>query len=300
MPGAPTVDGGVLRWDGRSVDVRDVRGFAERYDRWTGRAWLIVRGPGWRVPIGDGYAEARAALRAALPGVPFTSDWARGRFPSAPGGLPPDLAFVGGATVAGLLAAGVAARMDAAAGVAVALAALWPLARLRDAVVITRDGLRAGPPWAASAPWHEVESVRAELRGRQARISVRSRSGGGFATVPAVLLPALRARLWRLGGVRLVVGPAGLDEVYDRWRAPATGIPWGILVGTAAIAWAVPAPWTALTAGLLAMAGTALLGAAVEARATGWGSGAVLWSTGAYGVVLAALALGLGGWLGGG
>jgi len=42
----------------------------------------------------------------------------------------------------------------------------------------------------------------------------------------------------------------------------------------------------------LIVAATAMLSAAIEARATGWGFGGVFWFTGVYGVVLAAVAVG--------
>ena len=75
--------------------------------------------------------------------------------------------------------------------------------------------------------------------------------------------------------------------------------PWGVLVATGVAVAMSPTPWTTCVAGLMTMAAMALLGAAVEARATGWGAGGVLWMTLAYGLVLVAVGLGLGGWMGG-
>ena len=291
-------DGSTLHLDGVSAHRDDIRGFAEHYSVWTGAAWLEVAGPGWRIAMGDGYAADRALVREHLADRPFTSDWAAGRFPAAPFGLPAGAAL--GAGLGLVLAAGMAGAWVAgpAAGVVLVLAAAWPLGRLRDALVLGERGVRLGPPWAPRVPWKEVDAVRFRRGRRSSRIWIRTRRGGAVATVPTVLLPAVRARLWRLAGLRLEEGTEGLDERYDRWRGPASGIPWGVLAGTAAVAWVTPVPWTALTAGLLVMAATTLLGAAVEARATGWGAGTVLWSTLAYAVVLAAISLGAAGWMG--
>jgi hypothetical protein len=46
-----------------------------------------------------------------------------------------------------------------------------------------------------------------------------------------------------------------------------------------------------LAVGLAVAAATAVLGAAAEARATGWGFGAVAWLTALYGLFLAILGL---------
>jgi hypothetical protein len=303
----PRWDGEALQLGDRRVSATAIRGFSERFGRWNGRAWLdVVTVDGaLRIPIAPGYGALRAQLRVALADRPFHSDWADGRFPGAPAGLPPDLAMSLALVVAVMLAGTLAALAIGAgvaiwvAGAASAIAVGWPLARLRDEVVVRRDGLRIGPPWSSVTPWHEVRSIQAQRTGRRLRVWATTSEGGATATVPVVLLPALRARIRRMGGLDLVATPHGLDATYDGWRAPATGIPWGVLVGTAVAAPFTPHPWTALTAGVMSAAALACLAAAIEARATGWGAGAVLWSTGAYAVVLAALGLGLGAWIGG-
>jgi hypothetical protein len=289
-------DGSKLRWSGREADSGAVTGFSEHFDRWSGRAWLVVHGPEWRVPIAEGYGPVRASLRESFSDRPWVADWMDGRFPASPAGLPPDLAFALGTAVLAIGVAAAVATIGPAGAALVGFAGALPVARLRDGVNVHKEGLRIGPAWAPLLAWHEVDGLCVRQDGN--RVRVWARGGSAVVRIPAVLLPALKARVRRLGGLELEATSEGLDERYDRWRAPATSIPWGVLSGSVLAAFLSPRPWTALTAGLLATAGTALLGATVEARATGWGSGAVLWATGAYAVVLAALALGVGGWIG--
>lgn len=291
-------DGETLGWEGRRAAAQSVSGFMERYSPWTGRAWLEVQGPGWRIPVGEGYGELRASLRQWLPDRPMRSQWSEGRFPSAALGLPPGLTLALGAALVGVGGGVVAWTLGVAGGLVVVLAGTWLLARLRDGAVLTSSGLRLGPPWSAGVPWFEVQRLSYRVVGRRARVWARTRRGGaGVATLPAVLLPALRARARRLGEVELTADQEGLDATYERWRQPAAGMPWGLLLGTAVACPLTPEPWSTLTGGLLAVAATALLGAAVEARATGWHFGGVFWVTCAYAVVLVAVALGLSGWL---
>lgn len=289
-----------LRWEGRTARLDDVEHLAERYDRWTGRAFLHVQGPDWRIPLAPGYGRIRADLRRWLPDVPFTSDWMDGRFPGAPGLLPPDLslalAVVGVAVVAGA----VSWQLGWWAGLAVALLAAWPIGRLRDAWVVRPEGLRGGPPWARVVPWYDIDHVQVVEVGRRAWLWTRGPGGGQAAWVPRALVPAVRARVRRLGGLDLLEGEEDLDDRYLRWREPAVGVPWGIAAGCAVAAWWTPEPWTVLAAGALAMAGTGLLGLMVVFRSEGWGFGSVVVGTLLYAVVLLAVSLALGGWFGSG
>lgn len=287
------VTGEELRWKERRVPLAEVTGFVERFSPWTGRAWLVVLGPGWEIPLDAGYGPVRRALREALPDRPFDADWADGRFPPAPLGLPSGLVFAGAALVVLSLSMAVVLRLGLGPGVGVILAGLWPLGRLRVAVAVRREGLRVGPPWAPVIPWHEVGGVCVQRAGRSARVWLRGSRVAGRARVPAVLLPALRARLRRLGGMELEESVPTLDDRYAAALGPVTGIPWGLLVATAVGLVVLPNhAWTVLTAGVLASLGTAMLAAAVEARATGWGAGAVLYGTAMYALVLVAVALG--------
>ena len=287
---------GTLLHDGAKVDPRRVIGFHERYDALTGRAWLEVVGAGVATPMGDGYGQLRKAVRGLYPDRPFTSDWADGRFPAAPLGVPADLAFAVGALGATLLAAAATAWLGPLAGSGVGIALAWPVIRLRDAVVVRREGIAVGPPWTPIVPWHEVRSVHAQPLGRRTIVRLVTASGAGEATLPTVLFPAAKGRVSRLGG--LTVGPPtdAVDWRYTLWRAPALGIPWGLLVGSLLIAPLLDRPWRIVAIGLLASSATALLGAAVSARANGWGTGGVLALTGVYAVVLGAIGLALGGW----
>lgn len=287
---------GTLLHDGAKVDPQRVIGFHERYDALTGRAWLEVVGAGVVTPMGDGYGQLRRSVRDAYPDRPFTSDWADGRFPAAPLGLPADLAFAIGATVATLLACAATAWLGPLAGTGVGVALAWPVVRLRDAVVVRREGLAAGPPWTPIVPWHEVSAVTAQVIGRRTVVRVVTASGAGEATLPSVLSPALKARVSRLGGLTVGSPTDAMDWRYALWRAPALGIPWGLLVGSLLVAPLLDRPWRVVAIGLLASSATALLGAGVSARANGWGTGGVLALTGVYAVVLGAIGLALGGW----
>ena len=253
---------------------------------------MAVEGPGWRVPIDRQYGEIRANLRTWFPDRPFTADWADGRFPSARFGLPADLVFIVllGLTLAGSMA--VSALLGPLAGAAVIVGALWPLLRLRDSVVVREEGIRTGPVWAPMIPWHDVTGVGLLSGSRSARIWTESPRGSGVATLPSALIPALRARIRRLSGLEVSGKADGLDVRYGRWQAPAAGIPWGVLLGTCGSAFLVDSPWVVLNAGLLVMAALAMLSAAVEARATGWGAGGVFWFTGVYATVLLSLVVG--------
>ena len=268
-----------------------VLGFRERYGRWTGRAWVEVVGPGWTRPLDADWAPLRAALRAAFPDRPFVSDWRSGWFPAMVWGGPVDRRTAVAAPLA-LGCAGAAATQSPVLGLATGAIALWALARMRDRVGAFRGGMRVGPVWAPLVDWTEVRAVRAVVSGGQALVTVDAVRGSASARMPAALVPALRARVLRLGG--LVVSDAAedpLDAAYRRLQAAAVAAPWGLLVGAT-----VTAPLTAHPSGtwavaLLGASAAALLGQAVEARATGWGFGGVVWMTLLHGLVIAALAV---------
>lgn len=271
---------GGLEHAGTVVPAAEIRGFDERYDPWTGRLWLTVRGPGWRVAVGPGWGALRRELRKAFPDRPFTSSWDDGRFPGPRG---PALLTAGLAGVA----AAVAWELGLAWGAAVVLAGAWPLGRARDSAEIARDGVRLGPAWGPVVPWHRVDRLTFSRHGRAAVVWASGADGAWSASVPAVLIPALRARLRRLGALDLVEAAPDLDHRYGSWRAAAAGIPWGALVGSGVCAVFARDPTWVMMSGLVVTAGVAVLGQAVEARGTGWGFGSVMWLTGLYGVVLA-------------
>jgi len=285
-------DGQTLVWGERSAPAASVEGFREHFNSVTGRAWLAVEGPGWRLPIDDGYGEVRSNLRAWFPDRPFTADWADGRFPPAKFGVPAGLLFAVLLVLTLLLAMALSWVLGPLAGAFVVIGSVWPLARIRDTVVVREEGIRTGPIWAPIVPWHEVVGVAFSSGRRSARVWIDSDRGSGVATIPRSLVPALRGRIRRLGGVNIDDTVDPVDVRYGRWQAPAAGIPWGVLAGTAIAAFFVEQPWHILNAGLLAMAALSMLAAAVEARATGWGAGGVFWFTGVYAVVLLSLVVG--------
>ncbi len=270
-----------------------VHTLVERYSPVTGRAWLEVRGEPRRVvPVGPGYAAERARWKATAPDRPWDADWSDGTFWPSPLGLPLVPVAVGAALAAAGLAvlAGLLAGPTAVPAVVVALA--WPLARLFDGVSVTARGIRVGSLLALRVPWHEVEAVGLFARGRERVLWVRGRHGAASATVPPVLVPAVRARIRRLGGLVVAEGDGGLDLRYATWRAPALGLPWGVLLGSAVALPFAADPFRVAATAFLVVTGLGALGASVEARATGWGTGAVGWLTAVYAVVLAALSLG--------
>ncbi|MCB9686850.1 MAG: hypothetical protein H6738_13000 [Alphaproteobacteria bacterium] len=265
----------------------------ERYDPLTGRAWLEVRGtPPRTVPIDEGYGAEREQLRAAWPDRPWHADWHGGTFWPSPWGRPPLVVLLAAVTLACAATVGAGWLVGPWGAVAVALAASWPLLRLLDHASITARGIRLGSFWSMRTPWHEVEAAGVASEGRARTLWVRGRLGAASASVPPVLVPAIRARIRRLGGLEVTDGDGGLDVRYARWRQAALGLPWGALLGTAATLPFVSAPWRVATVGLLVTCGLGALGASIEARATGWGTGAVGWLTVTYAVVLAALTLG--------
>jgi hypothetical protein len=270
-------------------------GFHERYSAWTGRAWLeivVEDGDATRVartiPIDADYGPLRSALRKHYPHAPFDAAWSPGRFPASPLGLPVDATVLLLAIVVAALVGGLASRHPAGW---LALGLLYPIVRLRDGVQVTSEGVRAGPAWAPVVPWHEIASVRIVRSWRSHRVFVVGQRGASSGTVPAVLLPALRARLRRQGGLRLEEPGHPVDLVYAVWQTVSPGIAWGALAGTLVIAPFTADPWRVVLAGGLAAAALGLLAATVEARATGWGTGAIAFASAVYGVVLAALAV---------
>ena len=285
-------DGHTLRWGERSASALSVEGFREHFSTFTGRAWMSVEGPGWRVPIGEGYGQIRADLRRWFPDRPFTADWADGRFPSARFGLPCDLLLWTGGGVILASSMVLSGWVGPVAGATCLAAGIWPLARLRDAIVVRDTGIRIGPSWAPTVPWCAVEGVTVIASKRTAQVWVDTDRGTEGATLPTALVPALRARVWRLGGVDLDPRSDPVDMRYGRWQGPATAAPWGVLLGTSIGACFVDRPWQVLIGGLLVMAALAMLAAAVEARSTGWGAGGVFWFTGVYATVLLSLVVG--------
>ena len=264
-----------------------VFGFVERYDPWTGQAWLQVLGPDRRwIPIGSGYRDYRAALRREFPDRPFDAEWSGGQFPSAPPGGPVGPVLVVAWTTAAVACVAAAVGGGWAGAVAIGTIVAVPLVRLLDTVFVSRDGMRLGAPWAPLIPWHAVVAVGLEARGpHRTELWMDTTHGGYVATVPAVLAPAVVARVRRLSGL-VMRDNRGLDQRYSRWRTVALAIPWGALVGTLVAVWFTPWPWQLLSAGLIVVGGLTLLGAAVASRAAGWGSGGVVWLSLLYGLIL--------------
>ena len=112
----------------------------------------------------------------------------------------------------------------------------WLVARWLDGVEVTARGVRVGPPWALIVPWHAVRGLGFVRVNRAVEVWVATDRGvATTGTVPPVLVPAVRARIRRLGGLALTEGTGGpggvLDLRYARWQPAAAGIPWGVGLG---------------------------------------------------------------------
>lgn len=278
-------------------EIPGIRRMRERYDPWTGRAWLDIRAEGGRhrVPFGPGYAEIRRDLRKAWPDRPLDADWSDGVFPPAPGGraFAPVLAV--GFVVLALTVGALGVWHVSVAAIGVAIGGSWWLARQLDGLDANGVGIRVGPPWALRVPWHAVREVGIVREGRSTWVYVvTDRGTASTGTLPSALAPAARGRIRRLGGLVVAEGPSGaLDLRYARWQAAATGIAWGVGLGTLAAAPFTPVPFAGIAAGGAVAAGLGLLAIAVHARATGWGTGAVGYLTLAYALVVALVSLAL-------
>lgn len=277
------------------AEVRDaeVLGFHEHFDPWRARVVLEVVGPGWRIPVDDAYAPIRTSLRRRFADRPFTADWAlSGRFAGLVLGGPPApwtaVAFtvaLGAALVCGALGGPVV-------GVVVAIGLGFALSRVRSGVVVRPTGLSVGPAWAPEVPWHEVDRVVYDIGARSVLLRAWTPYGVSVARLPVSSWPACRARIRRLGGLvperRTHVD---LEERYRAARGLAVAAPWAVLAVGTVVGALSPQPFLVWTWTGLAASGAAFVGAAVEARISGWRTGGIFWMTAAYAVVLIAVLL---------
>ncbi len=284
-----------LRWDDRTASRGEVLGFHERFDPWTATVRLEVDGPGWSVPVDATYPPVRRALRQAFPDRPFTADWSeQGVFPGLVLDRPPALAW--GLLVAFVLGSvwAFAAGFGPSIGLLLAIVWWWPLGRARASVIVDPLGVRVGPVWAPRIPWHEVVEIGEEPVGtRGTRLVVWTGEGTQEAVVPRALMPALSARMWRLGGVRVGGLPRRVELGYRRAAQGARGAPWGVLAVTLVLAAFATEPFPILVWGLLATGIAGFVGAAVEARVRGWAHGGIVWMTAAWSVVLLGILIAL-------
>ncbi|MBN2800371.1 MAG: hypothetical protein JXX28_14625, partial [Deltaproteobacteria bacterium] len=281
-------DGDVLIYGPWRAPVAGLELVEERFGTWRARGWAELRGLGLRLPMDEHYGQNRRTLREAAPEVRFASEWEAGAFPPA-GWVPSGLALVFGVGLTAILAAVAAAWGGPWAGVGVVFAGVWGVARGRDRVTILPEGVRAGPAWAPTIGWERVRTVSIAPGVRRSSVLVEGEDFSAQAWVPTALLPALRGRLSRLGGLRAAGPPDGVDARYALWRLPALGVRWGALAGPVVFAVATDAPWRWIGMGLVLWSAQSLLQAAVEARATGWGAGSVLWLTALYALLVAAI-----------
>lgn len=284
---------GPLRVDGDDVvvgddraPIRSVLGVIERVDPWRGRLLVTVVGVGGAVAPGSGYGEARRALRAH--DVPVVSDWEDGRFPAVPLGLPEGTGTALAVVVALVGVAGAAWWLGAFGGIVAGLVGGWGVARARDRLVMTEEGLRVGPAWAPWVRWADVAALGVRPAGRSSVVVWARGHAGGGVRVPASLVPAIRARAWRIGRVPMHEATPSVLEQHQGWAAAAVGVPLGLIV-VSPVVMATSAPFAWLVALYWVAGAVGALGAAVTARASGWGAGAIGWMVVVYGVVLGAV-----------
>ena len=266
---------GTLQWGAQSAPVDQIQGFAERYGPWTGRAWLEVRGPGWRIPFDSAYARRRRDLRRWFPDRPFASDWMDGRFPSAP-----VLGPAGGRHSRARSSSLSASQQRSPHSSAGSRACSWwrspcgPLGRLRDRLHVSKGGLRAGPAWSTQVDWFDVKEVRVH-RGPRRSWGLRARRGGGGVGADGVAAGAARAtEAARWAGAGRGGAGAGVTPIcaggLRSWACRG-----GVAAGALAVAFFTPTPWTWLAVGALTMMGATLLAAMGELGAPRAGASAV-------------------------
>lgn len=286
-----------LYWGDAHVRCSNVTGFHERMGPWSAKVWLEIKGVNWKVPIGEGYGENRKWLRQRFPQLPFDSDWMDGRFQGMTLGLPPLLSFSVTVLLTLFVLMGVGALLGYDGALLFGLASVWPLGHIRSQLVVQKEGMRAGPSWRALIPWHQCEKVSMTIGSTSAIVYVKGVHSGGSCVIPKVLIPAVRARLWRLGGLSLSEESDYISERYLRWAGPSWGLPWGVLLGVGLAVWFTNYPWTLLTIGVIFSTALGLLGAAVRSRAFGWAGGGVFWLVILYALGLTTLSLVLGEWI---
>lgn len=287
-----TLDGDTLRFQDAEVGVEAVEAVVERWSARRG-ALLELRGPGWFVEVGEGYGALRRQLRERLRDRPWSSDWSDGRFPVAT-----PLWLQGALGLAVLFVIAGTGWLVPLWGAALAPAgAWWWAASCRQRVEVTATGMRVGSAWERTWGWAELTSVSVERRGPRSRVFVHGEAGGSSAEVPTVLLPALTARVRRLGALEVSSGQDALDARYGARQRLWQALPWAL--GLAALVGAplTPAPWQVLTVGLVVSAIGAALAMLVRERAQGWELGTLLYATLAYGALLGGLSLYGRGWL---
>lgn len=296
---APTLrlENGILFCGERRVDVDAIDGFYERYSIWTSRMWLEIGGAQWTIPMDSQYGEIRAWLRGTFPELPFRSDWMDGRFPTYSMGLPEAWSTSLITVLSSAVVLATTVYWGLSTGAYLLLAWFWILGQTRRRLVIQNTGIAAGPPWMPLVAWHRVERVSYSVGRTRAFIRYRSKHGGGECVVPLRLIPAIRGRLWRLGGLRLKESNATKTDRYLQWTGASWGVPWILLLSASTLVWMFNEPWKWLTLMVIAAVVLGLIGASVRARALGWAGGGVLWLTALYGVLLVLLSLFLGGWI---
>lgn len=263
----------------------------ERYGWWSRAAWAEVDGV--RLPLDANYGRMRAEIRARTPDLEVVAEWRDGVFPPAVL-LPRAWVIVVGVGGSALLAGAAAFQWGAAVGGGAAVAGALALARARDRVIVEDEGLTLGPAWAPRMAWHEIEKISLFPSGWRTLVLAQGVAGSAAAWIPTPLLPALRAKIRRQGGLELGTGATRGELRAALWRGPALGMSWGGLLGPLAVAPWTADPWPWLLAGIVLWSAFSMMQAAVEARVSGWGLGAVLAMSALYGGVLVLFGLALG------
>ena len=209
--------------------------------------------------------------------LPFHSDWMDGRFPTYSIGIPEMWFTVLVVGVGFVVVMSVTVVSGLAEGLFLLAAWFWLFCQSRHRLVIQRVGIAAGIPWGPLVPWHKLQSVSFSVRGTRAYVRYRSDYGGGECVVPTGLIPAIRGRLWRLGGIELKRVEATVSDRYLQWVGISWSTPWFVLLGASTTVWVTSEPWTWLTILVIISVILGLVGSSVRSRALGWRGGGILW-----------------------
>lgn len=214
---------GSVVWSGGEVQLVEILGIHEGIDPWTGQPQAWAEGTAAVWPLDDHWTVRRTVLRQHLADRPWTSDWSKtGRFEGTVGVWGGRWAQVvlSLLTIGGLL--GLAHVVSPAWLYTAASVCAVGVLSLSRRLVVDELGIRCGRYGSPLWGWHEIEDVRVQTSGDRSQITVIGPMVGTIE-LPTGVLPAVRARIARLGRMDLSNGAPTLDHWY---RQRETGLHW--------------------------------------------------------------------------